>query len=84
LSLSVVKFLTREGCHLCDDARPIVFAAVARHRWTVEEVDIDTDDALVRDYGLRVPVVIGPDGQVIAEGEIDARALARSLRKLGG
>ncbi len=84
MSLSVVEFLTRVGCHLCDDARPIVLAAVARHGWTVEEVDIDTDDALVRDYGLRVPVVIGPDGQVIAEGEIDARALARSLRKLGG
>ena len=82
MSLSVVKFLTRVGCHLCEEARPHVLQAAARHRLPVEEVDIDTDDALVRDYGLRVPVVIGPAGQVIAEGQIDARALNRSLSKL--
>jgi hypothetical protein len=50
---------------------------------TVEEVDIESSPELTRDYGLRVPVVLGPDNHVIAEGEIrDRRALRRSIRRL--
>ncbi len=82
MNLSVVKFLTREGCHLCEEARPLVQAVATRHQIDVIEVDIDGDDTLIRDYGLRVPVVLGPDDEVIAEGQIDPRALARNLRKL--
>ncbi len=81
MNLSVVKFLTRVGCHLCDDARPLVRAVAARHHLEVVEVDIDGSDSLVRDYGLRVPVVIGPGDEVIAEGEIDPKALSRALRR---
>ena len=49
---------------------------------TIREVDIDTDDALTRDYGLRVPVLLGPGDIVLAEGKIEARPYARSLRRL--
>jgi hypothetical protein len=48
----------------------------------VEEVDIDHDDVLTRDYGVRVPVVLGPGDVVLAEGVIEARTLRRALRKL--
>jgi len=48
----------------------------------VVEVDIDTDDLLVGRYGLMVPVVLGPDDEVLAEGIIDAGALRRALRRL--
>jgi hypothetical protein len=49
------------------------------------EVDIDTDDGLIARYGLRIPVVLGRDDQVIAEGVIDdARALRRAMRALSG
>lgn len=82
MNLSVVKFLTRIGCHLCDDARPLIQAVAARHQIEVVEVDIEGDDTLVRDFGLRVPVVIGPHGEVIAEGEIDGKRLNRGLRQL--
>ena len=49
---------------------------------TIREVDIDTDDALTRDYGLRVPVLLGAGDIVLAEGRIEARSLRRSLRSL--
>jgi len=78
----VVKFLTRPGCHLCDQARPLVAAAAARSGVTVEEIDIDSDQVLIRDYGLRIPVVLGPGGEVLAEGEIDSRRLRQELRRL--
>lgn len=38
---------------------------------TVEEVDIEGEDTLVRDYGLRIPVV-RLEGAVIAEGRFSA------------
>jgi hypothetical protein len=46
----------------------------------IEEVDIDKDDALTRDYGMRVPVLLGPGGEVLAEGRIEAKSLRRAMR----
>ncbi len=77
------EFLTRPGCHLCDEARPLVLAAVQTAHGMVQEVDIDTDDRLLKEYGMRIPVLLTPDGEVIAEGKIDARSLRRSLRQFG-
>jgi hypothetical protein len=47
----------------------------------VEEVDIDADHRLVKEYGMRIPVLVAPDGVVIAEGLIDRRSLRRALRR---
>ncbi|MGA8040052.1 MAG: glutaredoxin family protein [Acidimicrobiia bacterium] len=82
MSHSVVKFLTRPGCHLCDVARPLVEREVARRSLDLEEIDIDQDDHLVAEYGLRIPVVLW-GGQVLAEGEIGRRSLRRGLKRLG-
>jgi hypothetical protein len=80
----VVEFLTRSGCHLCDEARPLVKREVERRGGALEEVDIDGDDRLTRDFGLRVPVVIGPGDVVLAEGVIEAKTLRRALRQMLG
>lgn len=50
-------------------------------RWAgvgVELVDIDTHDQLVRDFGMRIPVVL-IDGTVVAEGSVDGWRLWRRL-----
>lgn len=76
-----VTFLTRKGCHLCDEARPVLARSIRRLGVAVNEVDIDTDDRLTAEYGLRIPVVLDPEGRVLAEGVIDdTRALRRVLR----
>ena len=80
---SVFKFLIRAGCHLCDEARPVVEKAVASVGGTILEVDVDTDDALTRDYGLRVPVLLGPGDIVVAAGTIEARSLRKAMRRMG-
>ena len=77
-----ITFYTRSGCHLCEEARPLVEKVVRSTGGVLEEVDIDADDALTRDYGIRVPVVVGPGGVVLAEGVIEARALRRALRRI--
>ncbi|MEA1902583.1 MAG: glutaredoxin family protein [Actinomycetota bacterium] len=71
----------RDGCHLCDDARPLVEWAATRSGVRLTEVDIDTDNALVGLYGMRIPVVLGPNGEVLAEGIIqDKKALREAIR----
>ena len=79
---SAFRFLIRPGCHLCDEARPVVEKAVRRVGGRIDEIDIDAEDALTRDYGLRVPVLLGPGDIVLAEGKIEARPLRRVLRRL--
>ncbi len=43
----------RPGCHLCDEAR----AVLERIGEPFDEVDIETDDALLSRYLERIPVV---------------------------
>lgn len=61
-----ITLLGRSGCHLCDDADALLRAAGHEVEW----VDIDGDDALVVEYGLRIPVLLDPSGRVLAEGLI--------------
>ncbi|HEX6947869.1 MAG TPA: glutaredoxin family protein [Acidimicrobiia bacterium] len=80
----VVTFLTRPGCLLCADALPVVEREARRAGHEVVIVDIETDDRLVAEYGLRIPVLLGPDGGLLVEGPIeDVRSLRRALRTIG-
>jgi glutaredoxin len=56
----------RPGCHLCDDAR-VVLERVG-HPFT--EVDIETDDELLRRYLERIPVVV-LDGAELYDFHVD-------------
>ena len=77
-----VRFLTRANCHLCDDAREVLADITGDIGLQVEEIDIDTDDELVKLWGLRVPVVLATHDRVIAEGIIDdKRALKDQIKK---
>ena len=73
-------FLTRHGCHLCDEARPLVELEVKRRHLAFHEVDIDSDDRLLEVYRERIPVLLASDDVVIAEGRIESAPLRRALR----
>jgi glutaredoxin len=65
----------RPGCHLCDEARTVL----ERIGHPFEEVDIETDDALLRRYLERIPVV-ALDGEELSDHFVDEPALRASLR----
>ncbi|MGO9882342.1 MAG: glutaredoxin family protein [Solirubrobacteraceae bacterium] len=56
MSARVVLF-GREGCCLCDEAREVLMRVRAQKPFAFEERDIESDDALLRAYLERIPVV---------------------------
>lgn len=71
---------SRRTCGLCDEARAVIHAERARTQFEFEEIFIDGDDALERDYGLRVPVV-EIDGRERFEYHVDPSMLSHLLQK---
>jgi glutaredoxin len=69
-----IVLVTRQGCHLCDDALGLL-EELGVHP---ELADVDADDELHRFYDFRVPVVL-IDGAVVAEGRIRRAQLVAAL-----
>ena len=49
--------MTRQGCHLCDQAKLVLDQARRQAEFTYEELDIDGDPELRRLYNDEVPVI---------------------------
>jgi len=79
-----LEFLSRPGCHLCEQALPAVKRVASRLGVELVEVDVDADDRLVAEFGLRIPVVRWENGPVLAEGRIDRRELLAAARNAIG
>ncbi|HEV2033732.1 MAG TPA: glutaredoxin family protein [Candidatus Dormibacteraeota bacterium] len=69
-----VVLVTRQGCHLCDEALSLLRDLGVEP----ELADVDADDALYTLYDWRVPVIL-VDGRVAAEGRIDRATLREAL-----
>jgi glutaredoxin len=68
----------RPGCCLCDDAREVLLRVRDEHPFSLRERDIETDDALLRSYLERIPVVT-IDGVEVFELFVDEHDLVRRL-----
>jgi hypothetical protein len=76
-----VRFLTRRGCPLCDEALPIVERVAARLGFAVVVEDIDSAGR-AGEYGDRVPVVLSAGGRVVAGGRFGRARLWCALLRL--
>jgi hypothetical protein len=76
-----VVMFSRRTCGLCEKARAVIEEQRDRDpTFEFQEVFIDGDDALERDYGLRVPVV-EVDGLEEFEFVVDPALLGRLLHR---
>ncbi len=80
MSRSVVLF-GRAGCCLCDEAREVIARVRADHPFAYDERDIDEDEALLRAYLERIPVVT-IDGVEAFELFIDEAAFTERLSRV--
>jgi glutaredoxin len=76
-----VTLYSRPGCHLCDDARAVVERVRGEIPFRLEERDIERDDALLRRYLERIPVVV-VDGAEIAELFVEEEDLRAALSSI--
>ena len=81
--MTEVVVYSRPGCHLCEEA---IAALVALHgegyRFALHEVDIESDDLLLRRHLERIPVVeVG--GVVASELVFDDAAVRARLDTVG-
>ena len=77
--MHVLTLYSKPGCHLCDLMKDAVRRAVAvRSGYTLKEVDISTDAALLHRYELEIPV-LELDGKKIAKYRIGTAELDRAL-----
>jgi len=81
--LTQVVVYSRPGCHLCEEA---VEALVALHgegyRFDLLEVDIESEDSLLRRMLEKIPVV-EVEGQVVSELLLDEVAVRARLDTVG-
>lgn len=78
---------TTLGCHLCEQAKTVVWPQLAGSQFQLREVDIADSDALMDAYALRIPVLKRADADADLGWPFDAaqlRAYLSSSGELGG
>ncbi len=68
---------TTLGCHLCEQAKALILAAVGA---TVRPVEISDDAELLERYALRIPVLRRGDTGEELDWPFDTAAVQRLLR----
>ena len=78
-----VVVYSRPGCHLCEEAlEQIVALHTDGYRFNLHEVDIESNDLLLRRYLERIPVV-EVDGIEVSELILDRAAVKARLDTVG-
>ncbi len=78
-----VVVYSRPGCHLCEEAiGQIVALHEEGYRFELHEVDIESDELLLRRHLERIPVV-EVDGVEVSELILDRAALKAKLDTVG-
>lgn len=75
---ATVVLYGRPGCHLCEDALAVLERVRGRTPFTLEQVDIESDEALFTRYLERIPVVT-IDNQERFELIVDEQTLEAAI-----
>jgi glutaredoxin len=81
--MTEVIVYSRPECHLCEEAIEAIVALRSEgYRFELREVDIESDEALLRSHLERIPVV-EVDGAVVSELLLDKTGLRARLDTVG-
>jgi glutaredoxin len=76
-----ITLYTREGCHLCEEAKAAILPMVSEFGATLREMDIDDDPVLHDRYTNDVPVIL-LGSKMVAQHRLDPAQLRRQLQPL--
>jgi len=74
-----LELMTTQGCHLCDQALPLLVDAVDPDQFQVDLVDIAFDDDLMRLYALNIPVLVDVSTQKRLDWPFDTAQITHFL-----
>ena len=57
-----IKLLTGPYCHLCEQAKSVLYPLITERQMELEEINVRDDKQLFERYGLQIPVVLFADG----------------------
>ncbi|AMX82369.1 glutaredoxin [Geobacillus subterraneus] len=75
-----IRLYTKTNCPLCEKAKAVLMELQADVPFTIEELDIYEDDALLEKYQLMIPVV-ELNGEEIGYGMIEKETVRKRLRQ---
>lgn len=68
MSIKLTLF-TKENCGLCEEAKDAIRLVQSEYEIEINEIDIYSDDALLEEFQLMIPV-IQMNGETVAYGKI--------------
>lgn len=78
-----LTLLSRPDCHLCHEMRALVERLIRGTSFELVERNIEEDEALLRRYGLEIPVLVLGEDEIarhrISEAELRARLRERGI-----
>ena len=81
--MAEVVVYSRPGCHLCEGAIAVLVALHEQgYRFALHEIDIESDELLLRRHLERIPVV-EVDGIVVSDLVLDEAAVRARLDTVG-
>ncbi len=74
----MIVLYTTLGCHLCDQAKKVIYSALG-YDTRIHECDIADDEALMDAYALKIPVLGWEDEAQLASGDDSLAQLAANV-----
>ena len=79
MSKAHVVIYSRPGCHLCDEAKAAILSAGCSDQFTLEEINIESDEELLRKYKYDIPVIV-IDGREAFIHRVDPRQFVTRIK----
>jgi glutaredoxin len=77
-----VVIYSRPGCHLCEEAKRVIEAARCADKYTLAEINIESDPDLLRRYQFDIPVIT-INGAEAFRHRLTSEAFREGLQKAG-
>lgn len=74
-----LTLLGRPECGLCEEMETALLERFGAGAYELMHADVDSDEVWRRRYGLRIPVLLDADGEVVCEGHFDAEAVTEAV-----
>ena len=76
-----IDIYSRPACHLCDEAKEVIARVRRRHFFELNEINIENDAELERQYGTEIPVVT-INGNKAFKYRVDEAEFEKKVKRL--